>query len=83
MNKHGPNPKEALEIGTANVVELVSRMNGYYNNPEIKIPLPNAVKKVEKVLRAVGYGAEVDAFELSMNRGAERAAPEAKSLLPE
>jgi len=72
--------KEALEIGTGNAVKLVSKTDGYYQNPGIKIPLPDAVKKVEKVLRTVGYGAKVDAFELSMNRAAERAAPEAKAL---
>ena len=72
--------KEALQIGTKNAVDMVSRTNGYYKNPEVKIPLPKAVRKVEKVLRAVGYGKEVDAFELSMNRAAEKAAPKAKSL---
>ena len=58
---------------------LVSQADGYYGNPDIKIPLPESVKKVEKLLRAAGYGGKVDAFELSMNRAAERAAPEAKS----
>jgi len=72
--------KEALEIGTDNAVKTVSKTDGYYQNPSIKIPLPGAVKKVEKVLRTVGYGAKVDAFELSMNRAAEQAAPEAKAL---
>jgi len=73
--------KQALEIGTKNAVDIVSRVNGYYKNPKVKIPLPKVVRKVEKVLRAVGYGEQVDAFELSMNRAAEKAAPRAKSLL--
>lgn len=72
--------KEALEIGTNNAVKAVSRLDGYYKNPKIKIPLPDPVTKVEKVLRTVGYGAKIDAFELSMNRAAEKAAPEARSL---
>ena len=72
--------KEALEIGTDNAVKVVSKTDGYYQNPKIKIPLPDAVKKVEKVLRTVGYGPKVDQFELSMNRAAEQAAPEAKAL---
>ena len=72
--------KQALEIGTGNAVKVVSGTDGYYKNPEIKIPLPGAVKKVEKLLRAAGYGNTVDAFELSMNRAAEKAAPEAKAL---
>ena len=72
--------KEALEVGTNKAVGLVSQADGYYGNPDIKIPLPESVQKVEKILRAAGYGPKVDAFELSMNRAAERAAPEAKSI---
>jgi hypothetical protein len=72
--------KEALEVGTEKAVALVSQADGYYRNPDIKIPLPESVQKAEKLLRAAGYGQKVDAFELSMNRAAERAAPEAKSI---
>jgi hypothetical protein len=61
-------------------VDLVSKTGGYYNNPEIKIPLPGSVQNVEKLLRGAGFGSKVDAFELSMNKAAERAAPEAKSI---
>ena len=42
--------KEALEIGTSNAVKWVSKTDGYYGNPQIKIPLPESVKKVEKAL---------------------------------
>lgn len=72
--------KEALQIGTGNAVEKTSQIDGYYKNPKIKIPLPGAIQKVEKLLRTAGHGEKVDAFELSMNRAAERAAPEAKAL---
>ena len=72
--------KEALHIGTAKAIEKVSTINGYYKNPKIKIPLPERVQKVEKLLRTAGYGAQVDSFELSMNRAAEKAAPKAKTL---
>ena len=72
--------KQALEIGTGKAVELVSKKGGYYSNPEIKIPLPGSVQKAETLLRGAGFGSKVDAFELSMNNAAERAAPEAKSI---
>ena len=75
--------KEALEIGTTTAVKEVSKSNGYFKNPLIKIPLPESVQKVEKLLRATGFGNKVDEFELSMNRAAERAAPEAKSIFLE
>lgn len=72
--------KEALQIGTENAVGLVSKLDGYYKNPKVKIPLPESAKKVEKILRKVGFGSKVDDFEMSMNRAAEQAAPEAKAL---
>jgi len=72
--------KEALEIGTKNAVGNVSQTDGYYGNPIIRILLPESVQKVEGLLRTVGYGSQLDAFELSMNRAAEKAAPEAKEM---
>lgn len=72
--------KQALEVGTANAVTTVSRTDGYFKNPKIKIPLPENVQKFEKILRATGFGNQVDEFTLSMNRAAERAAPEAKNI---
>lgn len=79
-NKIAMGLKEALHIGTENAVENVSQIGGYLENPKIKIPLPPAVQKVERILKTVGYGPQVDAFVLSMNRAAEQAAPEAKSI---
>ncbi len=72
--------RQALEIGTRNAVNLVSKKNGYLKNPEIKIPLPDNVQKVEGILRNFGFGRKVDEFELSMNRAAERASPKATSI---
>lgn len=72
--------KEALEIGTANTVQALSQKDGYYGNPELSIPLPPSVQTVEKVLRVTGFGSQLDTFELSMNRAAEKAAPEAEAL---
>lgn len=72
--------KQALEIGSARATGVVGRVNGYYKNPQIRIPLPKDLHRLEHTLREVGYGAKVDAFELSMNRAAERAAPAAKRI---
>jgi hypothetical protein len=72
--------KEALEIGTSQAVQLAGQEDGYYNRPEIKIPLPDSIAKTEALVRAAGMGDQLDAFELSMNRAAERAAPEAQAI---
>ena len=72
--------RQALEIGTEAAVTSLSAVDGYYGNPQVKIPLPPSVLKMESVLRATGFGGQLDAFELTMNRAAEKAAPEAKAL---
>lgn len=72
--------KEALRIGAGNSVTQVGQLGGYLNNPDIRIPLPAPLAKTEKLLRFAGYGDQVDAFETSMNRAAEQAAPQAKAI---
>ncbi len=72
--------KEALEVGTKQAVQLAGQENGYYGRPAIKIPLPESIAKTESLMRAAGMGDQVDAFVLSMNRAAEKAAPEAQSI---
>lgn len=72
--------KEAFIQGTGKGVNLLSQLDGYYGNPEIKIPIPEDAKNVEKKLRAVGLGKEVDRAIESLNRAAEDAASEAKDI---
>lgn len=72
--------KEALIKGISNGSDIVSQLDGYFKNPEIKIPFPPDVKKVEDRLRQVGLGNEVDKFVMTLNRGAEDAAKEAKPI---
>ena len=75
--------KEALQVGTQNAVSLTGRPDGYFQNAAIKILMPSQLQPIEKGLRAVGYGPQVDELVLSMNRAAERAAPAAKPIFLE
>lgn len=72
--------KEALIKGISSGSDIVSQLDGYFKNPEIKIPFPPEVKKVEDRLRQIGLGGEVDKFVMTLNRGAEDAAKEAKPI---
>ncbi len=71
--------KEALSVSTGNAVNSVSQINGYYGNSFIKILMPEKMQKVAKVLKTVGYDKQINAFIVSMNRAAEKAAPKATS----
>jgi hypothetical protein len=72
--------REALVNGTSESVKLVSVLNGYWGNPEIKIPFPQEAKEIESRLRSIGLGKKVDEFNVTMNRAAEQAAAEAKPI---
>ena len=69
----GAGLKETLEVSTDNAVTSTGRLDGYFANQAIKILMPEKLRTVEKGLRAVGYGAQVDELVVSMNRAAERA----------
>jgi Protein of unknown function (DUF4197) len=72
--------KEALSVGTKNAVGLLSKRDGYFGNEAVKILLPENIRRVGDALRMAGYQKEVDAFVLSMNRAAEKAAPKAADI---
>jgi Protein of unknown function (DUF4197) len=72
--------KEALTVGTERGTNTVSSLNGFFSNAAIKILMPPEAQKVEKTLRSVGLGKQVDDAILSMNRAAEDAAKSATPI---
>ncbi|MGB0719809.1 MAG: DUF4197 domain-containing protein [Bdellovibrionales bacterium] len=70
--------KEALEIGTQNVVGQLGVLNGFNADPKIHIPLPSTLQKVDNVLSAVGMNTLTADLETRLNRAAEAATPKAK-----
>jgi hypothetical protein len=72
--------KEALAIGTTNVVQRLGTKNGFNLDPKVHIPLPSGLQKVDKALTLVGMNSLTDDLELRINRAAEAATPKAKDL---
>lgn len=72
--------KEALTKGTEKGVDQISKPDGFFKDMAIKILMPPDAVKVEEKLRAVGQGDKVDQAIESMNRGAEDASKEAKTI---
>jgi len=72
--------KEALIKGTGESINIVSAIDGYWKNPDIKIPFPPEAQNMESKLRAIGMGKTVDQFNESINRAAEKAAAKAKPI---
>ena len=71
----------ALTQGAQLAVGKLGVADGFFSNPEVRIPMPGKLKKAESTLRMLGYGSQVDGLVQSMNRAAEAAVPEAKALL--
>jgi hypothetical protein len=75
--------KEALALGTEKAVKAVSKTDGYFGNPMVKILLPDKIQRVADMAARLGFQKQVDRFVLSMNRAAEAAAPKATALFVE
>ena len=73
--------KDALTQGAAAAVGKLGVENGFLGNEKVKIPLPDALKRVESGLRMLGMQRQADELVIAMNRAAEQAVPEARALL--
>lgn len=73
--------KEALVQAASKAVGKLGSTDGFLKNPQVRIPLPDNLKKAEKAMRMFGMGDQADELVLKMNRAAEAAVPEAKALL--
>lgn len=72
--------KEALQVSTTKAVARTGKPDGFLKNEAIKIVLPPKLETIGKGMRMLGMGAKVDELEVSMNRAAEQATPEAKQI---
>jgi hypothetical protein len=73
--------KTALNQGTTHAIKSLGVTDGFLKNPKVKIPLPPTLQKAESTMRLLGMGDDADALVVTMNRAAEAAVPEAKTLL--
>jgi hypothetical protein len=73
--------RAALERGAVSAVGLLGRNGGFLDNPKVRIELPGYLNEAAKVLRYTGQQRRVDELVTAMNRAAEAAVPEAKTLL--
>jgi len=73
--------KQALTQGAQTAVANLAKENGYLGNDKVRIPLPESLQKADSLMRQFGMGKYADELITSMNRAAEAAVPEAKTLL--
>jgi hypothetical protein len=73
--------REALTRGAGFAVGKLGIFDGFWGNPQVKIPLPSVVQDVVDVARLLGQGPRIDNLHMNINRAAEQAVPQAKTLL--
>lgn len=76
----GQGIKEALTQGVVSAVLNLNKTDGFFGSAIYKMLLPPDAVKVEKTLRSIGMGAQVDKAILQINRGAEEAVGFAKPI---
>jgi hypothetical protein len=72
--------KDALVKGISVGADRAGVEDGFFRNELIRIALPPELRSLENTMRQVGLGSEVDRVLLTINRGAESAAKEAKPI---
>lgn len=73
--------KEALTQGSRQAVAQLGRPGGYLNNPSVRIPMPEDLQKVERLLHSLRQDKLADEFAATLNQAAEKAVPEAAAIL--
>jgi len=73
--------KDALRIGSDAVTASLGKEGGYLKDPEVHIPLPENLQKVQDILQPLGYGGLGEDVEIRMNKAAEAAMPQARTIL--
>ena len=73
--------RQALTDGAASAVAKLGVADGFLGNPQVRIPLPPALARIEGAMRTFGMKKQADELVTSMNRAAEQAVPHAKQLL--
>ncbi|GBC59716.1 hypothetical protein DENIS_0657 [Desulfonema ishimotonii] len=72
--------KEALNVGIEAAVKRTGADGGFYNNPAIKILLPESLQKADAVIRKLGGEALSESLIQKMNTAAEKAAPQGQEI---
>ena len=73
--------RAAMARGANAAVALLGRNDGFLGNPKVRIPLPGVLADAAKMLKAIGQQQRVDELITAMNRAAEGAVPQARTLL--
>jgi len=58
----------------------LGRTDGFFGDPQVRIPLPSRIRDLQSMLRRVGLSAQLDDLERQINRSAEAAMPAVQTI---
>ena len=73
--------RKRLNLASEAAVDRLGAKDGFLKNPKVRIPLPDGLQHAESAMKLMGKGEDFDKLEVSINRAAEAAMPEARQLL--
>jgi len=73
--------RSAMERGATAAIGSLGKTDGFLGNPKVRIPLPGVLEDAARMLKATGQQKRVDELVTAMNRAAEAAMPQARTLL--
>lgn len=72
--------KEALNKGVTLAISSLGKENGYFNNIEAKIPLPDSLEKAKTIISSVGGESYINNLQKAMNDAATQAVPKTAEI---
>lgn len=75
--------KEALAKGVKNAIAQLGRNGGFLDDASVRIPMPEQLAQVEKLMRSLHQDKLADEFVATMNHAAEQAVPQAAGIFAE
>jgi hypothetical protein len=72
--------KEALGLAAMNATNRLAQPDGFWGNPQMRIPLPGLLGQSQRTLSGFGMSGPLDSLQQNINRAAETTMPQAGSL---
>lgn len=73
--------RQALGQGGERAIRTLGKKDGFFRNPEVRVPMPKELRSVDSLLRRLGQGRYADQFVRTLNRAAEQAIPLAADVI--
>lgn len=72
--------KEALSLASMNATNRLAQPNGFWGNPQVRIPLPGVLGQTQRTLSRMRMSGPLDQLQENLNHAAESVMPQAASL---